>query len=184
MRKTFIIMGLFKTLMDIVAQSISEANKKKENEGGQTPQSSKPFKPSNAAAASNRYDNQQKSPGEWEQYFAEILHTEFPRYKVKTKVPVTELVGNVADNFKLYKTRPLQTYRAEWGAPYTFVLYSSDAPVGVVMLGSGDSHDRNVKYLISRMYAKKLGLPYINFYTQMPNERQYVIERINKFLNA
>ena len=52
------------------------------------------------------------------------------------------------------------------------------------MLGSGSSHHKNVKYLISRMYAKKLGLPYINFYTQFPNERAYVIDRINKFMKA
>ena len=32
------------------------------------------------------------------------------------------------------------------------------------------------------MYAKKLGLPYINFYTQMPNERSYVVSRIGKYL--
>jgi len=52
------------------------------------------------------------------------------------------------------------------------------------MLGAGDSHSRKVKYLISRMYAKKMGLPYINFYTQMPNERDYVVERIEKFMKA
>ena len=28
----------------------------------------------------------------------------------------------------------------------------------------------------------KLGIPYINFYTQMPNERDYVISRIHKFM--
>ena len=32
------------------------------------------------------------------------------------------------------------------------------------------------------MYAKKLGLPYINFYTQMPNEEEYVVGRIGKFM--
>ena len=32
------------------------------------------------------------------------------------------------------------------------------------------------------MYAKKLGIPYINFYTQMPNEREYVIGRIRKLM--
>ena len=35
----------------------------------------------------------------------------------------------------------------------------------------------------SLMYAKKLGFAYINFYTQMPNERDYVVSRIRKFLN-
>ena len=98
-------------------------------------------------------------------------------------VPVTDLAGPVADEFQLYKTRPRQVYQAAWGAPYTFVLYAAGAPRGIVMLGSGRSHDQNVKYLIARMYAKKMGLPYINFYTQMPNERAYVVQRIRKFLN-
>ena len=62
------------------------------------------------------------------------------------------------------------------------MLYAGGVPKGIVMLGKGHSHDSNVKYLISRMYAQKLGLPYINFYTQMPNERAYVIGRIRKFL--
>lgn len=115
-------------------------------------------------------------------YFAEILSTEFPQYSTKRNVPVTDLAGNVTDEFKLYESRPLQSYKAEWGVPYSFVLYQGGAPAGIVMLGEGSSHTRNVKYLISRMYAKKLGLPYINFYTQFPNERAYVIKRIREFM--
>ena len=115
-------------------------------------------------------------------YFAEILSTEFPQYSTKRNVPVTDLAGYATDEFKLYESRPLQSYKAEWGVPYTFVLYQGDAPVGIVMLGNGSSHSKNVKYLISRMYAKKLGLPYINFYTQKPNKRAYVINRIKEFM--
>ena len=96
---------------------------------------------------------------------------------------MTDLVGFVSDEFQLYTTRPYQVYKAEWGQPFTFVLEQNGKAVGVVMLGSGHSHDANVKYLISRVYAEKLNLPYINFYTQMPNERNYVIGRIRKFLN-
>ena len=115
-------------------------------------------------------------------YFAEILATEFPAFGVGENIPVTDLVGNAADEFQLYKTRPRQVYQAAWGAPYTFVLYADGGPKGIVMLGDGHSHDSNVKYLISRMYAKKLGIPYINFYTQMANERAYVVARIRKFM--
>ena len=115
-------------------------------------------------------------------YFAEIIATEFPQYGVAEDVPVTDLAGFANDSFQLYETRPYQAYKAEWGAPYSFVLYADGGPKGIVMLGSGHSHCSNVKYLIARAYAKKLGLPYINFYTQMPNERDYVISRIRKFL--
>ncbi len=117
-------------------------------------------------------------------YFAEIISSEFPQYSMKRDVPVTDLAGFISDESQLYKTRPVQTYKAEWGAPYTFVLYQGDKPAGIVMLGSGSSHHKNVKYLVARMFAKKMGLPYINFYTQMPNERAYVVKRIREFLNT
>ena len=125
----------------------------------------------------------EKTPSEWEAYFKEILLSEFPSYTIREKVPVPDLVGFATDEFKLYKTRPTQAYKAEWGQPYTFVLENAGKAIGVVMLGNGHSHDANVKYLIARMYAKKLGIPYINFYTQMANERNYVVGRIRKLLN-
>ena len=125
----------------------------------------------------------EKTASEWEAYFKEILLSEFPSYTIRENVPVPDLVGYVSDEFKLYETRPTQVYKAEWGQPYTFVLEENGVTRGVVMLGNGHSHDSGVKYLIARMYAKKLGVPYINFYTQMPNERDYVIGRIHKLLN-
>ncbi len=124
----------------------------------------------------------EKTETEWEAYFKEILLSEFPSYTIREKVTVPSLVGFVDDEFKLYKTRPKQVYKAEWGQPYTFVLENDSKAKAVVMLGSGHSHDSNVKYLIARMFAKKLDIPYINFYTQMPNEKGYVIGRIRKFL--
>ena len=125
----------------------------------------------------------EKTASEWVAYFKDILSTEFAQYNIKQNVAVTDIAGFANDEFKLYKTRPQQAYKAEWGQPYTFVLEQMGNVKGVVMLGNGHSHDSNVKYLIARMYAKKAGIPYINFYTQMPNERNYVIGRIRKFLN-
>ncbi|MBO4486292.1 MAG: hypothetical protein J5734_04055 [Prevotella sp.] len=125
----------------------------------------------------------ERTDAEWKTYFREILQREFSSYTLRENVKVTDLAGYVSDEFKLYKKRPNQVYKAEWGQPYTFVLESAGAPKAVVMLGDGHSHDSNVKYLIARMYAKKLGMPYINFYTQMPNERSYVVERVRKFLD-
>lgn len=122
------------------------------------------------------------SDAKWREYFLEILKTDYSGFDIREDVPVTEIAGSVADEFQLYRTRPKQVYRAEWGQPYTFVMYQGGDPKAVVMLGSGHSHYSNVKYLIARMYAKKCGLPYINFYTQMPNERAYVVSRIGKFV--
>ena len=125
----------------------------------------------------------ERTPAEWESYFRDILLRNFSSYTIRENVPVTDLVGFANDEAQLYTTRPTQAYKAEWGQPYSFVLEADGKAKAVVMLGSGHSHDSNVKYLIARMYAEKLELPYINFYTQMPNERNYVIERSRKFLN-
>ena len=125
----------------------------------------------------------ERTPAEWESYFRDILLGIFSSYTIRENVPVTDLVGFANDEAQLYTTRPTQAYKAEWGQPYSFVLEADGKAKAVVMLGNGHSHDTNVKYLIARMYAEKLEIPYINFYTQMPNERNYVIERIRKFLN-
>ena len=135
-----------------------------------------------ASAYQEEVKETERTDAEWEAYFREILRDDFSSYTIRENVPVTDLAGFANDEAQLYSTRPRQAYKAEWGKPYTFVLESGGSAKGVVMLGNGHSHDSNVKYLIARMYAKKLGLPYINFYTQMPNERDYVIGRIRKFM--
>ena len=168
---------LFSKVVKTVKDSI-------EAEQRQTSTTSQP-RPTPQPAATPRYEEQEidRTDSEWVAYFREILATEFAAYSVRENVPVTDVAGFANDEFQLYKTRPRQAYKAEWGQPYTFLLEQGSSPKGVVMLGKGNSHNSKVKYLIARMYAKKSGLPYINFYTQMPNERDYVIGRIRKFLN-
>lgn len=117
-------------------------------------------------------------------FFEYVIRVECPQYTIRKDVPVTELVGNAEDRFRLYETRPEQVYKAEWGKPYDFVLYQDGRPAAVVMLGDRHTHFANVKYLIARMYAKKLGLPYINFYTQFPNTADYVARRLHHFLGG
>ena len=169
-------MGLLKNLFEIAGKVASVAQELSSKQ--ETPAKPKPA----PAPVHYQAPEQEKTAAEWLAYFREIIHTECPGYEVRENVPVTELAGDVSDEFKLYNTRPRQVYRAEWGKPYTFVLYQTGTPKGVVMLGDGHSHYANVKYLIARMYAKKIGIPYINFYTQMPNERGYVAGRIHRFL--
>ena len=167
---------LFSKVVKTVKDSI-------EAEQRQTSTSPQPKSTSQPATTTHYEQEKEKTDSEWVAYFREILATEFAAYSVRENVPVTDVAGLANDEFQLYKTRPRQAYKAEWGKNYTFLLEQAGNPKGVVMLGNGNSHNSNVKYLIARMYAKKSGIPYINFYTQMPNERDYVIGRIRKFLN-
>ena len=178
-------MGLFKDLLKGVAGELISKVQEAANVNIPKPSStsSNPHSGGRGAFVSTDDEAPIRSDAESLAYFETILSTSFPQYSVQKNGPVTTLAGNVIDSFQLYKTRPTQSYKAEWGKPYTFVLSEGGVPKGIVMLGSGHSHCANVKYLISRMYAKKLGLPYINFYNQMPNERSYVVSRIRKFMN-
>ena len=163
-------MSILKSILNMVLKTVVKSVNQQEEQ------------PARPAAATPKPEPVSETITDFPAYFAGILSTEFPQYSTKRNVPVTDLAGFATDDFQLYKTRPLQSYKAEWGAPYTFVLYQGGAPAGIVMLGDGSSHSKNVKYLISRMYAKKLGLPYINFYTQYPNEKAYVVKRIKEFM--
>ena len=171
-------MGLFSDLLKGVAGNILS---QVQEAAGLKTTDSKPAAPKPAPVYVSD-DPIERTPAEAEIYFEGLLRTRFPQYVVRKNVPVQELAGDATDMFKLYKTRPTQAYKAEWGKPYTFVLFGDGGIRGIVMLGNGHSHDANVKYPISRMYAKKMGIPYINFYTQMPNEEEYVVSRIQRFL--
>ncbi len=143
---------------------------------GPTQQASQP-QPAQPASAPER----ERTDAEWMTYFREILSQEFSQYAVRENVPVQELAGDISADFQLYPTRPQQAYKAEWGMPYTFVLYNAGTVRGVIVLGKYQKQSRMVKFLISRMYAKKMGVPFISFYMDAPNERGYVVERIRSY---
>lgn len=168
--KTFL-----KKVVGTVEQITSSSTKPQQSTS--TPSAAQPsYQPS--------YQAQQRdlSDAEWINYFKQILAEEFSQYNVMQNVPVQELVGNVSDEFKLYATRPRQAYKAEWGMPYTFLLCEGSVAKGIVMIGKYQKQYKYVSFLISKMYAKKLGLPFISFYMDAPNERNYVVERIKKFM--
>ena len=168
-------MGILKSLFELAGKvaSVAQDMSAKQNAGA---------RPAASAPAQKAAPVPERTDAEWRAYFREIIRAQYPNFAIREDVPVTEMVGDIADEFQLYESRPRQVYKAEWGQPYTFVLSEGTVPKGIVMLGNGHSHSANVKYLISRMYAKKVGIPYVHFYTQMSNERGYVEGRLAQFL--
>lgn len=178
--KTFL-----KKIVGTVEQIASSSTKPQQSASSTTQQAAsspsaaqQTYRPQPACQAPQR----DLSESEWINYFGQILAEEFSRYNVMRNVPVQDLVGNVSDEFQLYATRPRQAYRAEWGMPYTFLLCEGSVAKGVVMIGKSQRQWKYVSFLISKMYAKKLGLPFISFYMDAPNERGYVVNRIHSFL--
>lgn len=172
-----VIVGIIFLAIDIIG-AVKDSRQKEEEDTSSYDQSQRPqqFQDYTPPQKVERTD------AEWHAYFADILRNHFPQYTVKEHVPVTELTGDVSDVFQLYERRPNQVYKDEWGRPYDFVLFHGDKAVTAVMLGEGHCHSTAVKYLISRMFAQKLNIPYQGFYTQFPNKEDYVVNRIREGL--
>ena len=176
------IKQFFSTVAKTIKKEVTtEINKAKYSQQ-HTSSQAQPAQPQSQPQQPQEVYQRERTDAEWVAFFKEILTTEFPQYTFRENVPVQELVGDLNEEFQLYSSRPRQAYKAEWGKPYSFVLYDASTAKAVVMLGKGHSHDSNVKYLIARKYANRIQLPYINFYTQMPNERSYVVSRIKKLM--
>ena len=94
-------------------------------------------------------------------YFASILTQDFPQFQFQECVPATELGGT--------------------GQTFDFVLYQGGQVMAVVILVD-HNRDNNRYYHGARQTAQAAGVPFINFYTHMSNEHDYVVARIRRFL--
>lgn len=116
-------------------------------------------------------------------YFREILQTEFSQYELRENVPVTSVRGSeTLVEEKFWKDMPRKHYKPEEGRAYDFGMYQLGDLKAVVSLGQGSSHDKKKEYLVSRAYARKAGIPYINFYIQFDNDKPYVVNRIKSMM--
>ena len=178
------IKTFFKKVASTVEQSVKSGVDAVQKEWNSPSTASSPQQSAQAQSQprqSYEHHHEQTDTG-WQNYFREILAQEFGLCVIRENVPVQDLVGYVADEFQFYATRPRQVYKAEWGKPYNFVLYEGDRIKGVVVLGKRQVEYKHVSFLISKMYAKKMGVPFVSFYMDAPNERDYVIQRFHKFL--
>ena len=132
---------------------------------------------------SSTFDNIERPKDEWKVFFRKILSEHFSNYEIQEEVPVTHITDVDYDVFKLYKTRPSQVYKAEWGQPYTFVIKHQGTPRLCIMLGNDNEHQKGVKFLISQKFAKKVNIPYLRFYTKMLNKEEYVVQRIRESID-
>jgi hypothetical protein len=91
-------------------------------------------------------------------YFREILTSEFGGYILREDVPVSELGGE--------------------GKTYDFALFARGECAAVITLVAHNRYN-NRAYKGSKAAAQAAGVPFINFFTHMGNERDYVINRIS-----
>lgn len=94
-------------------------------------------------------------------HFPRLLKEEFSEYQIKENISGSE-IGNTE-------------------RPYEFGLYKGGGLKAVIVL-SEKNKTNNRAYRTAKEAAEKANVAFVNFFTHMPNERSYVIERIKKFL--
>ena len=92
-------------------------------------------------------------------YFRGIINECFSNYIIREDVSVSELGGE--------------------GTPYDFMLIANGSCAAVIMLVD-KSHNRTKGYKGAEEAAQASGVPLIYFWTRMPNERGFVINRIKR----
>lgn len=104
--------------------------------------------------------------GDLSAYFYNILAGAFPDYEIKAGIPATAIGASnpAAKN-------------------YDFCLFKAGRVAAAIML-TPHNRDRNSAFLTAKAACYNAGIPFINFYTHYPNEREYVINRVKSFIKA
>lgn len=127
-----------------------------QRDGRSAQSEAKPFAPAQTARPS----------ADLNAFFTSLLSEEFGSYETEKGLSAFELgFGSVT---------PVK--------PYDFALLQNGACKAVIML-TPHNRDNNAAFKNARASAGRAGVPFINFYTHFPNERSYVVNRIQSFLN-
>jgi hypothetical protein len=99
-------------------------------------------------------------------HFDEIFASEFSGYEVKQGVATDEIVPASAGlGFR----------------PYSYVFYDNGMAKLAVMITPRFGHESN-EFLGAKTACETAGIPFVNFFLHMPNERNYVINRLKQYI--
>ena len=116
-------------------------------------------------------DDTRMSVDELKAFFAEIFATQFPEFDVKQDVSATELAditGVITD------IHPACT-------PVDFLISKDGQPFIAMVLVSARTY-RGMNVLGTKAICDMAQLQYVRFYTDMPNKKDYVVNRLRSFL--
>ena len=154
----FLVMGFFSKLLgNVVSDAIGSTIRKVQENQDYESSYSEP-----ASESRQKESVTATTGGHTRAYFKDILYSEFSKYTVRENIPVSEIGGE--------------------GKSYDFGLYENGILKGFVVLVE-HNRDNNKAYKDSKLYANRANIPFINFYLHMPNEKKFVIYRINHLLN-
>ncbi len=92
----------------------------------------------------------------------DIIAAEFSEYELRKDIPVTEL-----DIFAK-------------GRAYSYGMYLNGSPKAFIMIMKDRNDYRSLPVVLAKQEAEKNGIPYMNFMPHLPNEPEYIINRLRQ----
>lgn len=172
-------MGLLKTILGSVFSNVEKTMKASVEDAIHSSNESGLSKDLQGYSASNidtyTRSHTNKSNGHKnidKEYFESILAEEFGEYEIAKDVNPMELGWTSAQEYvDVYGQYPCRNF--------DFVLKRDDKIAGVIMVTEHNGDNRAI-HKNAAVTAENHHVPFINFFTQFPNERDYVVTRIKK----
>lgn len=119
------------------------------------------YKSGSNSSREERHVSTNLSPKAMPDYFNVIIRENFANYEINTNVPSSSLFGKSG------------------ARNYSYTLSLSGKVCACVML-TDHNRDNNVAFKNAKAFCAENNVPFINFYTHFPNEKDYVVERIRQ----
>lgn len=133
-----------------------------------------------ATEDNNRQTRQENAGNNGQTYRAASAKTTSNRVNLER-----EMMNLLADHFPEYDLRmevsPSIFNADPMSRSYSYGLYRNGSPKMMIMV-TEHNRDNNRAYRYAKQACENAGVPFLNFFTHMPNEKEYVINRIKNAL--
>lgn len=104
-----------------------------------------------------------------------------PRGVEATCTRIENVVKFQFEGYELKKNVPASAMNAENGAvPYTYGLYYNGTPRAFINVIDQRNDYRLKRFRLSKMACEKAGVPHFNFFSHLPNEIDYIANRLRE----
>ena len=104
-----------------------------------------------------------------------------PRGVEATCTRIENVVKFQFDGYELRKNVPASVMNAGNGAvPYTYGIYFNGTPKAFINVIDQRNDYRLKRFRLSKMACEKAGVPHLNFFSHLPNEIDYIANRLRE----
>lgn len=92
----------------------------------------------------------------------QVISEEYSTYELRQNIPSSELSAG------------------QGAVDYSYGIYKNGKPVAMINVITNRNDYRLKRFRMAKEAAVKMGVPHMNFFTHLPNEKSYISERLKK----